>query len=224
MKTAHIRFNSVDWYGIPKEMTVGGAGTIGSWLTLLLARSGDHDIILYDDDTVSEENMAGQLYGRSHVGMPKVEAMKDILNGLVDMSGNIRLDIYGKRIQEGTYVSPVCFSCFDNMKARKDMFNNWMKRDDRELFIDGRMSIETYEVYTVRKGQEKEYMETLFDDSEIPDQICSLKATSHTGALIAGRMMSMFTNHLANSVSGMDIRSVPFSFREDMEYHMITTV
>ncbi len=40
-KDSHTRFNSVDWFGDFREITIGGVGTIGSWLSLLLARTGE---------------------------------------------------------------------------------------------------------------------------------------------------------------------------------------
>lgn len=219
-KDSHVRFNSVDWYGDFKEVSVGGVGTIGTWLTLLLTRTGDHTVLLYDNDTVEAINLSGQLFSLGHVGMPKVEAMCDIVEKFTELSEG-KLHPFIKKLDKDTYVSPICFSCFDNMKARKAMFDKWKSSEDRELFIDGRMSIETYEVYVVKKGQEQFYEKTLIDDSKIPDQICSLKNTSHTGALIAGRMVTSFTNHIGNLNVGMDVRTVPFHFREDMELQMI---
>lgn len=220
-KLSHTRFNGTDWYGQTREVTVGGVGTIGSWLSVLLARTGDHTIIMYDDDEVALENLAGQLYGKDHVGKDKVEATAQLLLGFTEIDED-KVHMYNSRIEKDTYVSPVCFSCFDNMKARRTMYEEWKKRDDHEIFIDGRMTVENYQVYTVTPENQEAYEATLFDDSELPEQICSLKSTSHTGALIAGRMITSFMNHLANKALNMPIRDVPFQFREDMPMQLIT--
>jgi len=213
---SHTRFNSVTWYGENRELTIGGAGTIGSWLTLLLARTGQHEILVYDDDTVDIENLAGQLYGRVHINMSKVDAIKEQVLELTEFDRN-QLHVFKTKIVDGTYVSPVCFSAFDNMKARKAMFNNWKSKKDREIFIDGRMTIEDYQVFFVTPDNEDQYEKTLFSDKDLPDQICSLKATSHTGALIAGRMVSLFTNHLANVAMGVPMRELYFMTSENLE-------
>ena len=56
------RFKDAPWF--PKEETnviVGGAGGIGSWLTLLLSRAGFYPVV-YDFDVLEGHNLAGQLY------------------------------------------------------------------------------------------------------------------------------------------------------------------
>lgn len=63
MKEIHSsRFKDAPWF--PKEETnvvIGGAGGIGSWLSLLISRAGFFPIV-YDFDILEEHNLAGQLY------------------------------------------------------------------------------------------------------------------------------------------------------------------
>ena len=61
------------------KVTVIGAGATGSWLVLQLANLGITDINVYDFDIVEEHNVPNQLYGIKHVGMPKVEALREII-------------------------------------------------------------------------------------------------------------------------------------------------
>jgi hypothetical protein len=110
-------------------------------------------------------------------------------------------------------ISPIMFSCFDNMQARKDMFANWRSDSGRELFIDGRMTAETGEIYFITKGREEAYEKTLFNDDEVEDLPCSFKATSHNGAMIASQMVSGLNNYLANKSLEIDIRDVPFKLQ-----------
>jgi len=221
IKDSHIRFNKVDWYGANREITIGGVGTIGSWLTFLLARAGDHELLMYDPDVVEIENLAGQLYNKEHVGEGKGKAMSNMLRAFTEHPSK-KVFVFKEFFDDTSHAHPVCFSCFDNMKARKDMFERWKSNSNREIFIDGRMTIESYEVYAVTPGREKEYEKTLFDSSEIEEeQICSLKNTSHTGALIAGRMVSIFTNHLTNQKLGIPLRTIPFKVREEMQLQRI---
>ena len=218
-----VRFSSAEWFGETRVITIGGVGTIGSWLSLLLARTGDHTLILYDDDKVETHNLSGQLYDKLAIDKYKVNATRSII---IEFSGHNGDQIISsqKRITENSSVSPVCFSCFDNMKARKDFFKAWKKLDNREVFIDGRMTIESYQVYTVTKGMEDAYEATLFSDADLPDQICSLKSTSHVGALIGGRMTSIFMNYLANVKNPESMRDVPFEWREDLEPLLVKIV
>jgi hypothetical protein len=63
------------------------------------------------------------------------------------------------------------------------------------------MSIENGQVFTLIKSETTDYKfyeNTLFDDNEIPQAPCTLKATSHCGALIASLMTSQITNYITN--------------------------
>lgn len=202
----HSRFKDLMWYDPGfAEIIVGGTGGIGSWLSLLLARMG-YTLHLFDDDVIDESNMAGQLYKLSDVGKNKADAMVKIIR---DFSGNLDATANGRYTEEsGT--SDVVFSCFDNMSARKLMFEQWAADEDRKIFIDGRMNAETFQIFCVIKGREDAYREKLFDDSEVPDQPCSAKATSHTAAMLSGMMAAAFTNFVSNEKEGDEIKEVPF--------------
>jgi molybdopterin/thiamine biosynthesis adenylyltransferase len=201
----HARFSELMWYGPTHDIIVGGVGGIGSWLTMLLGRAG-YNLYLYDDDVIDETNMAGQLYKFTDIGREKATAVKE---AVYDYSENAKVEICGRYEMDSEYC-PIMFSCFDNMEARRFMFENWAAADGKSVFIDGRMLAESFQIYAVTPGNEDRYRETLFDDSDVEEQPCSAKATSHTGATIAGMMMSILTNHLSNVKLDMDIREVPF--------------
>ena len=50
----------------------------------------------------------------------------------------------------------------------------------------------------------------LFDDSEVTENVCSLKQTTHSAAIIAGLMTGFFTNHITNLKNNNTARFVPF--------------
>ncbi len=71
------RFKDAPWF--PKEdvhTVVGGAGGIGSWLTLLLSRAGFKPIV-FDFDTLEEHNLGGQFFSKRQIGKTKVEALEE---------------------------------------------------------------------------------------------------------------------------------------------------
>lgn len=205
------RFSDAPWLLKDKpHITVGGAGGIGSWVLLFLSRTANYNrIFLYEDDTIDETNIAGQFFQTDHIGITKAAAIIDNMKLFSDYTN---VDVIG-RFEEDSMITPIVISGFDNMKARKDMFNAWKKLEDREIFIDGRMIFEDGQIYSVTKGNEERYEKTLFDDSELTPAACSMKATTHTGAHIASLMIAILNNYLTNTYYYKDdIREVPFSY------------
>lgn len=202
-------FEKLDKYTIP--IVIGGVGGIGSWLTLFLSRmmGPDSYLILYDFDRVEEVNMAGQLFKDEDIGKLKVTAIKDIAK---DFSSYDKIVLQPDRYDRESLRSPVMFSCFDNMKARKDMFENWMeeaKKYPESIFIDGRLNAEQFQVFYVTLENALQYKNKyLFDDSEVEDANCSYKQTTHFAAAIAAKMVQGFTGFLD------DTYELPFKYEE----------
>jgi len=63
---------------VPMDSTINiyGAGSIGSYTALTLAKLGFKNIAVFDNGFVDEENIAPQFYELHQVGMRKVEALK----------------------------------------------------------------------------------------------------------------------------------------------------
>lgn len=209
------RFRDASWFENAETLTtpivVGGAGGIGSWLTLFLARMlTDTYLFLYDFDNVEEVNMAGQLFSKLHIGMPKVQAVQAVVN---DFSEFTKLSCQNEKYTVDSLKSPIMFSCFDNMEARKVMFNNWSTeapKHENAVFIDGRLLAEQLQVFIITPEHAMRYQrDFLFDDSEVADANCSYKQTSHFAAAIAAKMVQGFTNWLIK-----DQAEVPFYYEE----------
>lgn len=233
METATInvkqsRFSDADWFEPMQKLPiiVGGVGSIGSWLSLFLARAGA-ELYVYDFDNADEVNLAGQLYGTEHVGQPKTEAIKRVLSNFVGEGNYLAGQFNNEKYTKDTMSNNIVFSCFDNMEARKVMFENWVEYckdsdDEIKLFIDGRLTAETYEVFFVTPDRIDKYRETLFSDAEAQDLPCSFKSTSHVAAGIAGAMFTGLSNHLANHHTGLDIREVPFKIDYSSQLFLMT--
>lgn len=217
-----VRFRDASWLSNTLPIiTIGGVGGIGSWLAFFLGRIGT-PLILYDMDNIDETNFGGQLYSTKHIGMSKTLATIDIIQQFSDFNN---VSAYG-RFEPGDFVTPVTVTCFDNMLSRKLMFEAWKKIENKELFIDGRMLAESFQIYCVTPDKIEEYEKTLFDDSEVPDLACSFKATSHCGAMISSNITGLITNYLTNKNKKIDIRNLPFNINMEislMKYDTITT-
>lgn len=210
MEQQYNRFKDAPWF--PKEnesVMIGGTGGIGSWLTLFLARAGFKPIV-YDFDVIEEHNTGGQLFRMSDVGKLKINALADIIKEF----GNDQISVFNQRINQNSPVHHFMFSAFDNMQARRDLFDVWKKSIPESLvtpiFIDGRLEMEQMQVYCVTPDRIEEYEATLFNDSEVEDAPCTMKQTSHAAAMIATLMTSFFTNHMVNIYERERVREIPF--------------
>lgn len=222
MSQVHERFKDAPWYS-QYQIGVGGVGGIGSWLTLMLAKAG-HELYLYDFDTVEIHNLGGQLYRKSSIGKPKTSELKEICMQFAD---NPKVHNMG-RFDETSAVSNIMFSCFDNMKARKMVADRWFihqrtklpetkKPTDVNVLIDGRMEAETAIIYVIDSGSKfKKYMSEWFDDSEVQEQACSFRTTSHNPAIMSGLMVAAMNNVIANKLCGEDFREIPYKMTYEL--------
>lgn len=184
---------------------VFGQGGIGSHLAFFLARTGA-DVITVDFDVVEDHNIAGQLYGKQDIGKLKVDAMVDVIERLCGENNvtpvNEKLGTNQSQwLEYLTDADVVCVS-FDSIYARRIAYDRWKKEGkEGSLYVDGRMSIENGQVFTVQFGNEddcKFYETSFFDDSEVEAVACTMKATTHCGSLIASLMVTQITNWFNN--------------------------
>ena len=196
------RFGDAPWAGNHKQIVIGGAGGIGSWLSLALARAG-HDLYVYDMDRYEQNNMGGQFC--TEEGMGKLKTAE--LNRLITMFTGNGINTFGE-FTEDSFVTPITIAAFDNMEARRLMFDKWKEQDNREIFIDGRMTAEYFEVYAIQKGMEEQYESVWFPSSEANALSCSFKSTTHNAMGIAYVIQGVLNNYLSNDESGL--REIPF--------------
>jgi hypothetical protein len=214
MTQKYDRFKDAPWFqeGVRPSVLVGGAGGIGSWLTVLLNRAG-FETFVFDHDTLEGINMAGQLFMHKSIGQTKVDALATVVNEfcLDNIIGNFA------KIDENTMTNEIAFSAFDNMKAREDMFTTWamnFKGNPKAIFIDGRLTAEQLTIFCV-KGDDEKAIEVyqkdhLFPDSDVPALPCTMAQTSHGAAMIAAHMTEFFTNWYAGVLERDTSRNVPF--------------
>jgi len=142
--------------------------------------------------------------------MKKVDAIKKLILDFSDKD----VMVFNEKMNAETITHKYFFSAFDNMQARKDTFEAWVEHTvdiPDAIFIDGRLLMEHMQILCVTPDKIAEYRsEHLFDDSEVADEMCTMKQTSHSAAMIASLMVSFFTNHMTNVAQESKVRQVPF--------------
>lgn len=225
------RFKDADWFNEFRstEILLLGAGGISSWVAFGLSRIGCN-FTIQDFDIVGAENLGGQLYGLSHINTLKVDACREIC---LEFSGNENvITTVSERYTKDSLSNPIVIVGFDNMAGRKLAFKNWCNLVDYEtsqgtdlskyLFIDGRLSMESWQIYTVKPTTEsrEKYIATLFNDSDVPDLPCTLKSTTHCSMSIGSEIIAILTNFMTNIATDFDMREVPFRISKEIPFFM----
>ena len=101
------------------QLTICGAGAIGSHLADNLARQGFKKLRVIDRDRVEEHNVSTQLYGAADVGAWKVEVLRNRLFRAAD----VEIEAVSKELSERTVPSllkgsGLVVDTFDNSDSR----------------------------------------------------------------------------------------------------------
>ena len=166
-----------------KGVGIIGAGSIGSWVALSLAKLGVEDITVWDFDTVEEHNGPNQVYRVSDLGRPKVVALKEIISDLAGVEINI---------VEGKYdgdAKPLMICAVDDIKTREEIFDEFIYMNfDIERYWDARMGGEFTTIISLKPTDQtdiKEYREMLFPEEEAEELPCGERTVGYNTQFIA---------------------------------------
>lgn len=230
------RFSGAEWYNEiqKKNIIIAGCGGIGSNLAFQLSRMHPAHMVLYDDDTVETVNMAGQLYARSDVGKSKVSAIYNMITAYTNMQNIYALN---QKFTDTSEPGDIMLCGFDSMSARRTFFDAWHSHmlqyrttEERAkcLFLDGRLSIDTLQVFCVTGDNEyacdEYYNKYLFTDSEADATVCSMKQTTYLACMIGSIMTNLFTNFCANFLNPIIPYDLPFFIEYDAQNMIFKTI
>ncbi len=183
------QFDIIDIKKMNVPIHVIGCGGIGSWVTLLLAKTGCDNITIYDFDKVEYHNTASQFYEERQIGTLKTEALRSNVYAQSNIFVRIGEIEEEKNISEGIVIFAV-----DSMEIRWEL-NEMFKNKDL-LIIDARMGGLQAEVYCAMSG---DYEPTLVAPDEVQKEACTAKAISFNCALIG----SLVTNYVRLQINGL---------------------
>jgi hypothetical protein len=178
-------------------LVVIGAGGIGSWAVLALAKMGCPNISVIDFDIVEDHNVATQFYKEEQIGMPKVEALRDnvlLFTGIEVIPFQARweqvfeMEEFQQHIKES-----IVISALDSLAERKKLFRFITEKGVHPYtYIDSRMGGELFRMFTVDwfvPDSVQRYASKLFSNTKIHREPCTERAISYntflSGAMIA---------------------------------------
>ena len=97
------------------KVAVAGLGGLGSNIAVMLARSGIGHLFLVDFDVVDVTNLNRQMYFISHLGLPKTEALPQILYQINPylICESMRIKVTPENVRELFKEYPIVCEAFD---------------------------------------------------------------------------------------------------------------
>lgn len=174
-----------------------GAGAVGSFTTLSLAKMGFNNLLVFDDDKIDAVNMNCQFYRPSDIGKPKVRALYELVK---DFTG-IDISFEQARISKERPFAGIVIICVDSMKARKDIWQSY--RDGQSMittfYVDSRMSAENALLYSFDPrdiDRCANYDASLYSDEEAVRERCTAKSTMYTVLALSSQICAAVKNYI----------------------------
>lgn len=121
-----------------------GVGAIGSNVCEQLARLGAENIEIYDFDTVSDHNIANQLFTSNDIGKMKVEAVAERMKAI---NPECQIKVHPEGLQEPYFLQGIAIICVDSIELRKKIVEANMYNINCHAMLDFRMRLTDAQYY-----------------------------------------------------------------------------
>lgn len=162
-----------------------GAGSIGSFAAISMAKMGIINCSIVDFDSVEIHNQANQIYNWHQAGKLKISCLKSIIDQYSKNNWNWnftkdKLDTI-ENVSQYANGCNIIISAVDNMDARQLLFNYCIeKASSIDMFIDARIGAVQSECYAIQPFMPEEVEEftknNLDNSSTMPDIKCTEKS------------------------------------------------
>lgn len=202
------------------RLHIVGCGAIGSTLTEELCRYGITKFTLWDFDTVEPHNIANQKFTQRHVGMKKVEALKNIICDINPAAGiDIKLQDEGWNA-DTSRMSGYVFLCVDNIDLRREIATKNKANRTIKAMFDFRMGLTDAQHFAAdwnNKNSKDNFINSMnFTHEEAkettPVSACNLTlSVASTVRTICSVGVANFVNYIKTGNLREGIMSDPFS-------------
>ncbi|RKD23688.1 sulfur carrier protein ThiS adenylyltransferase [Caminicella sporogenes DSM 14501] len=116
---------------------IAGLGGLGSNVAVSLARIGVGNLLLVDFDIVEPSNLNRQAYFISHIGMPKTDALKDLISKINPFINVKTKNIYlnENNIENTFYNCQIIVEAFDKPKSKATLINTVLKNMPDKIIV-----------------------------------------------------------------------------------------
>lgn len=192
LEASHLtrQFDIIPMATLKKPVHIIGAGAIGSFTALMLAKMGMEDISVYDNDDVSIENMNNQFYRFSDIGKPKVVALAQLVHDFTQVKIKPFNQLWTKDVPVG--LRGIVISAADSMDVRRELFEYCATDFRIEWFLDSRMGSESALMYVMSPQNTDDrlsYSKTLYSNEDAEQERCTAKSTIYCATMLSGHLV-----------------------------------
>ena len=121
------------------KVAVAGLGGLGSNIAVMLARSGIGHLFLVDFDVVDVTNLNRQMYFISHLGLPKTEALPQILYQINPYltCESMRIKVTPENVRELFKEYPIVCEAFDKPDQKAMLVRELLMQCPETIVVSG---------------------------------------------------------------------------------------
>lgn len=197
-----------------------GVGAMGSRIAELLVRLGIRQLHIWDMDVVEDKNITNQLYFHKQIGLPKTEALEEILK---EINPQVDVKKHGKYTNQN--LSGYIFLCVDSIELRYEIAN--ANKDNKYILgmFDTRMRLEDAQSYGANWADEdakRAFIATMnFTDEEAKE--ATPVSACGTSLSVASTVVSTAAFTVSNFMNLVRKKECKLMIFTDAFKHTITT-
>jgi molybdopterin/thiamine biosynthesis adenylyltransferase len=185
-----------------KFLNIIGAGATGSWVALLAAKMGWHNFKIWDADIVESHNLPNQVYNLSHVGQPKVTALKEVLE---TFNPQVNVQTFnhffdGNDLSHSSELEDYVFVAVDSLSARKEIASSLIYHPFVHTMFETKMGF-SHAILNIIKTDNKEKMTNFVDllksDDEVTESACNERIITTLTNIVSSNVVHALCMHAA---------------------------
>jgi molybdopterin/thiamine biosynthesis adenylyltransferase len=192
-----------DNYNVKVEII--GAGAIGSFSALALAKMGIRDLKVWDADDIEPHNFPNQFYQLGFLHMNKVVALQETI---MEFAGT-KIEAIPHRFSKNDILSgDIIVITVDDMDVRKMIYLAAKNCPEVKTIIDARMGGEVMRVFTVDMKNPKEtiyYEASLYSHAEATPVPCSARSIIYNVMVVSGLVANQVKKVIKGEKYGLEV-------------------
>ena len=187
------------------RVAIIGAGSVGGFTALALAKMGVTSFTIYDNDVVDTHNISNQFFAKESLDTPKVVAIAQELRRYCPTAVDVEVfnEFYsGQSLDK----HDVVIVATDNIEGRAAALEASVKSTKCLLFIDGRMGAETLRTFAFNPSvavNRVKYYNDYIDGVANEELPCTARTIVYNVLMVA----SLLASYVKKFVNG---ESIPF--------------